>query len=287
MKFVFLAALLLASPSAHATEAPATPLDAPLWYRNAGEFLASRTTRSISPTDVSTKIITDAKRFDVGVGKRIPLLNWGTTSATDTWSAGIDGGMLASLIRYSNQGRLTFATQTFDGYFGAYAGFVESSGWMGMFRTGHLSAHLVDNSPLFLNPIAYSQFWNEVVVGKSFPRLDQPSDWGVHTQASLGVNNTSTPPLSQPRASLDVDGGYAFNGEDSLALIGTADALRAGVQNQAWSYSFFLGIGYLARPQTHHRPFRVGLAYFRGSDYRNQLYQNRQNWFTGELAAEF
>ena len=243
--------------------------------------------RQIAPTDVSTKVITDAKRFDVSVGKRIPLLNWGTESATDTWSAGVDGGMLASLIRYSSQGRLTFATQTFDGYFGAYAGFLRSDGWMGIFRTAHLSAHLVDNSPLFLTPIAYSQFWNEVIVGKSFPRLDQLSDWDLHVQGSVGFNNTSTPLVNQPRASLDIDGGYALSGADSLAVIGTADALRAGVLNQSYTYSFFLGMGYLPRPQTHHRPFRVGVAYFRGSDYRNQLYQNRQNWLTGEVAAEF
>ncbi|MFX7140345.1 hypothetical protein ABTH88_20675, partial [Acinetobacter baumannii] len=79
--------------------------ESPLWYHNAGEILASRTTRTIAPTDVSTKIISDAKRFDVSLGKRIPLYNWATDGLTSTWSVGVDGGMLASLVRYSNQGR--------------------------------------------------------------------------------------------------------------------------------------------------------------------------------------
>jgi hypothetical protein len=291
MKFVALAALLWLPGLALAKNLPpataATPTEDPLWYRNAGEFLASRSTRTLAPTDVSTKIVTDAKRFDVSVGKRIPVYSWNTESPTDTWSVGVDGGMLASLIRYSNEGRLTFATNTFDGYFGAWVGFVRSSGWMALFRTGHLSAHLVDNSPQVLNAIAYSQFWNEVIVAKSFPRLDQERDWNLHLQASLGANNTSTPPLDQPRASLTADFGYALHGPDSLGILATADALRAGVANQAVSYTFFLGMGYLPRPQTRHRPLRAGLAYFRGSDYRNQLFQNRQNWLTFELAAEF
>ncbi|MGZ3654585.1 MAG: hypothetical protein ACXVCS_03480 [Bdellovibrionota bacterium] len=264
-----------------------TPEEHPLWYRNAGEFLASRTTRSLAPTDVSTKIITDAKRFDVSVGKRIPLKNWNTEGPTDTWSFGMDGGMLASLIRYTNQGRLTFATNTFDGMFGLYAGFIESDGWMVIFRTAHLSAHLVDNSPMFLTPISYSQFWNEIIVGKSFPDLRQESDWDLHLQGSVGLNNTSTPLTDQPRVALDADFGYALNGPDSLAVIANADALRAGVQNQAVTYEFFLGLGHIARPQTRHRPFRMGVAHFRGSDYRNQLFFERQNWTTFELAAEF
>lgn len=286
MKFVALAALLLLPSLASAATAE-VPAEDPLWYHSAAEFLASRTTRTIAPTDVSTKIITDAKRFDVSLGKRIPVYSWNTTGPSDTWSIGVDGGMLASLIRYSNQGHLTFATNTFDGYFGAWLGFVHSDGWMAMLRSGHLSAHLVDNSPLFFTPIAYSQFWNEAIVGKSFPNLDKESDWNLHLQASVGVNNTSTPPVEQPRASLDADFGYALSGPDSLAILATADALRAGVANQSVSYSFFLGTGYISRPQTRHRPLRAGLAYFRGSDYRNQLFQNRANWLTFEVAAEF
>ncbi len=276
-------ALVLSSPAFAADSAgPDYP-----WFRDAGEFLAYRSVRVLAPTDVSTKIITDAKRFDVSVGKRIPLYNWSVKGPTDGWSVGIDGGMLASLIRYTNQGRLTFATNTFDGMFGIYTGFVNSDGWIAMFRVAHLSAHLVDNSPLILVPLAYSQFWNEVIVGKSFPEISRPSDWNLHVQASVGLNNTSLPSADQPRADLSTDFGYALHGPDSLAVLATADALRAGVQNQSVTYLFFVGMGYLSRPETRHRPFRFGVSHFRGSDYRNQLFFNRQNWTTFEIAAEF
>jgi len=84
-----------------------------------------------------------------------------------------------------------------------------------------------------------------------------------------------------------VDFGYAFHGPDSLGVIATADASRPGVQNQANTYLMFLGLGYLARPQSTHRPFRVGVVHFAGSDYRNQLYFNTVNWTTFEVATEF
>jgi hypothetical protein len=195
--------------------------------------------------------------------------------------------MLASLVRYTSQGRLTFATNTFDGFFGIWAGFVNGDGWVTLFRFAHLSAHLVDNSPLILVPLAYSQFWNEVIVGKTFPEVRRESDWNLHLQGTLGLNNTSIPSSDQARADLLADFGYALKGPDSLALIASADALRAGVENQAWTYVFFLGAGYLSRPQTTHRPFRFGVAHFRGSDYRNQLFFQRQNWTTFEISAEF
>jgi hypothetical protein len=278
-------------PLPAAMEAPESPLDLPnpgqLWYRNAGDYMASRSTRMTLPTDVNTKIITDGKRFDVSVGKRIPLFWWGEEGRHSGWSAGIDGGMLASLMQYTSQGRLTFATNTFDGYFGMYVGRTWSDGWLAMFRMAHLSAHLVDNSPRFLNPTGYSQFWNEVIVGKTFPAPTELSDWDLHLQANVGLNNTSTPAADQPRAGLGADFGYALNGPDSMAIVASADAIRAGVMNQKLTYAFFLGMGYLKRPNTTHRPFRFGLAYFRGSDYRNQLYFERQNWLTFEIAAEF
>ncbi len=277
-----------APPPAEAAPIAASPpgTERP-WFRDAGEYLAYRTTRVLAPTDVSTKIITDVKRYDVSVGKRIPLFRWKESSPTDGWSAGIDGGMLASLTQYTNQGRLTFATNTFDGYFGAYVGMVNGDGWSAIFRTAHLSAHLVDNSPMILTPIAYSQFWNEVIVGKSWPETRRESDWEIHLQGELGLNNTAIPKADQPRADLSADFGYAFHGPDSLAVIANADALRAGVSNQPVTYLFFLGFGYLSRPQTTHRPFRFGVVHFRGSDYRNQIYFNRQNWTTFEMAAEF
>jgi hypothetical protein len=236
---------------------------------------------------VNTKLISDGKRFDVSLGKRIPLYNWGEEGLYKTWSFGVDGGMLASLVRYSSQGKLTFATNTFDGMFGMYLGFSTADGWLGLFRSAHLSAHHVDNSPLYLTPIPYSQFWNEIIVGKTFPAPSEERDWDLHLQGSVGLNNTSSPRSDQPRAQLGLDFGYAFSGADSLALLVSADALRAGVSGQKLTYAFFLGTGFLSRPQTTHRPFRAGLAYFRGSDYRNQLYFNRQNWLTFELATEF
>lgn len=278
-------------PLPPAMEAPESPLDLPnpgqLWFRHAGEYLASRSTRATLPTEVSTKIITDGKRFDTSVGKRIPLFWWGEEGRHSGWAAGIDGGMLASLVRYTSGGKLTFATNTFDGYFGMWIGRAWEEGWLAMFRVAHLSAHLVDNSPRFLTPVGYSQFWNEVIVGKTFPAPTELSDWDVHLHGNLGLNNTSTPAADQPRAGLGADFGYALSGPDSLALIAAADATRAGVENQKLSYAFFLGMGYLKRPNTTHRPFRFGLAYFRGSDYRNQLYFERQNWLTVEVGAEF
>lgn len=274
------------------TETPPVPYNpavekAKRWYRDAGEYLASRSVRPLVPTDVNTKIITDAKRFDVSVGKRIPIHMWADEDLYKTWAFGVDGGMLASLTRYSSEGRLTFATNTFDGMFGAWVGFTNAEGWLVMFRAAHLSAHLVDNSPLFLTPRGYSQFWNEVIVGKTFPRIDQPSEWNLHVQGSVGLNNTGTPSISQPRANLGFDFGHAFSGPDTLGFIASADASRAGVKEQKNTYGFFLGVGYLPRPETTHRPLKIGVAHFTGSDYRNQLYFNTQNWTTFEIETEF
>lgn len=256
------------------------------WYRHAGEYLATRSTRMGVPTEVSTKILTDGKRFDVSVGKRIPVYTWAEEGPATAWSVGIDGGMLASLERYSRAGNFTFATNTFDGFFGAYVGFVRD-GWVVMFRTAHLSAHLVDNSPRILNPVGYSQFWNEVVVGKTYPEPEETSDWEIHAQGSVGFNNSSMPANKQPRAAAGLSFGHSLSGPDSLAVLASADALRAGVLGQSPSYSFFLGLGTLNRPNTTVRPYRVGLAHFRGSDFRNQLFFARQNWTTLEISAEF
>ncbi|HEY8278867.1 MAG TPA: hypothetical protein VIH99_04545 [Bdellovibrionota bacterium] len=262
-------------------------LESDPWFRNPGEFLSSRSIRMSVPNEVNTKIITDAKRFDVSLGKRVPLLAWGEEGLYEGWAIGVDGGMLASLVRYSNNGRLTFATNTFDGTFGAFVGFTNGDGWLGMFRTAHLSAHLVDNSPRFLTPIGYSQFWNEVTIGKSFPEWRNPSSWDLHFQGTVGFNNTSAPAAQQPRGSFGMDFGHTLSGPDTLAILASGDVLRAGVVNQPVSYTFFLGLGYLNRPETSHRPFRMGVVWFRGSDYRNQLYFNRQNWVTFQLATEF
>lgn len=256
------------------------------WFRDAGEYIASRSTRMGFPTDVNTKIITDAKRYDVSVGKRIPLLVWDDDSMSDAWVFGVDGGMLASLTKYSRLGKLTFATNNFDGFFGAYLARA-IDGWFFMFRVAHLSAHLVDNSPQILSPVSYSQFWNEIIVGKTFPAPEEISNWEVHLQSSVGMNNTSSPTAKQPRASGGLSAGYAPGGADRLAILTSFDALNPGVQGQDATYAAFLGFGTLNRPNTTHRPFRAGMAYFFGTDYRNQFYYRKQDWLTFEISADF
>lgn len=275
----------LSPPQQEPTHRRAPQKSEGLWYRDAGEYIASRSTRMGVPTEVNSKIITDGKRFDVSLGKRIPLLTWGEKSASEAWVLGVDGGMLASLQRYSRQGKLTFATNTFDGYFGAFLAY-SFDGWIAMLRSAHLSAHLVDNSAQFFNATSYSHFWNELIVGKTFPRPDQESNWDLHLQGSIGANNTSSPPTKQPRATLGASFGYALAGSDSLAILASADAIRAGVEGQKESYSFFLGLGSLNRPQSTHRPFRIGLAHYSGSDYRNQFYFKKQKWTTFEVSLE-
>lgn len=256
------------------------------WYRDAGDYLSSRSVRMGVPTDTNTKVITDAKRFDVSLGKRISLFEWSEKGPAETWAAGIDGGMLASLTRYKKGGQLTFATNTFDGFFGAWIGYI-GGGWLTLFRYGHLSAHMVDsNSDLFAAK-NYSQFWGEIIAGKTFPIHNEESDWEVHLQGSVGMNHTSAPAKKQPRATLGTTVSYSPWGPDSVAFIGSADALRAGVTGQKNSYSFFTGIGSINRPSSKHRPYRVGLAHFAGSDYRNQYYYLKQKWTTFEISTEF
>jgi hypothetical protein len=109
------------------------------WYRDSGEYLASRSARKTFPTGVNSKIITDAKRFDVSLGQRIPVFGGNEQDLSDGWAMGVDGAMLASLVRYTNEGRLTFATNTFDGTFGLWGGFTNGDGWLAIFRAAHLS----------------------------------------------------------------------------------------------------------------------------------------------------
>jgi hypothetical protein len=257
-----------------------------LWFHEAGDYLATRSVQFGMPTEATTKVLTDGKRFDVTVGKRISLFDFGNHGLTRGWTVGIDGGMLASLVKYSKDGNLTFATHTFDGFFGVFAGY-QSNGWVALLRMGHLSAHLVDNDPNILNAVSYSQFWNEAIVGKTFPHPDVPSNWEVHLQTSLGMNNTSVPKAKQPRASGSISGGWSWKGPDSLAVLASLNAMNPGVTGQAPTYNLFLGLGTLNRPNSTHRPFRVGLAHFSGSDFRNQFYYQKQSWTTAEVSTEF
>lgn len=280
-------------PSAAAPSAPANT-KAPesgggkkrSWYRGYGEYLASRSSRMGVPTEPTTKVITDGKRFDAAIGKRISLLSFEQSGDLTGWSFGVDGGMLASLTRYKRNSQLTFATNTFDGFFGAYLGHINES-WLFLLRYAHLSAHLVDNSPDILTPRNYSQFWTEVIVGKTFPHPLITSRWELHLQGSVGVNSASTPRSKPPRAALGMSFGHALGDPDDLALLLTADALSAGVTGQDPTYAFFTGFGSLNRPGTTRRPYRFGLAHFIGSDYRNQYFFRKQKWTTFELSVEF
>ncbi len=277
MKYLLL--LLLAAPS------PLFASDKP-WFRDAGDYIAHRSVRMGMATDPSSKIFSDGKRFDATLGKRLSLYTWGQESPASAWTFGVDAGMLASLQRYSRNNQLTFATNTFDGFFGVFVG-GGWDGWIVLLRAAHLSAHLVDNSPRILTPIAYSQFWEEIIVGKSFPHPEEKSDWDFHVQGSVGMNHTSAPKYRQPRAAFGMSFGHALYGPDTLAILASGDVLRAGVNAQRPTYSFFAGIGSLNRPESTMRPFRVGVAFLRGSDYRNQLFSQRQKWTTLEVSTEF
>jgi hypothetical protein len=256
------------------------------WYRDVGEYISSRTVRMGLATDPNSKILTDGHRFDVSVGKRLPIYSWGQVSLSEGWAAGVDAGMLASLERStSHTGTFLFATNTFDGFFSGWAAYT-GGGWIGMFRYSHLSAHLVDNSPRIYSPTTYSQFWNELICGKDFPGPKEKSPWDLYFQGSVGLNNTSAPKNKQPRASLGADFGYSFFGPGSNGLILSADVLHAGVTGQTSTYSFFAGFGSVNRSNTVRRPFRVGVDYFTGSDYRNQFYADRQHWLALEVETE-
>lgn len=257
-----------------------------LWYRNAGEWISSRTVREGISTEPTTKVITDGKRFDVTLGKRFPLYTWNEKSLSEAWSLGIDAGMYASLTRYNNVGRLTFGTNTFDGFFGADIAYAKS-GNIFMLRTAHLSAHQVDNSPNIFNTINYSQFWNQLIIGKEFPAPESVSDFDLYAQGSVGLNNTSIPKAKQPRAALGISLGKALQGPDTLAILASADALRAGVIGQSTTYSYFLGLGYLQRPNNTHRPLRFGVQAMRGSDQRNQYYAQPEKFTAFEIQTEF
>jgi hypothetical protein len=255
------------------------------WYRDAGDYIAHRSVRQGLSTDTSSKILTDFKRYDAAIGKRVALLTWAEKGSATAWTAGVDAGMLASLQKYSRNGQLTFATNTFDGFFGAFIS-KGLDGWNFLLRVAHLSAHLVDNSPNILTPNNYSQFWEELIVGKTFPNPEVASDWEVHLQGNVGLNHTSVPVARQPRAGLGVSATHLLADHESLSILGSADVLRAGVNGQRPTYSFFLGLGTMNRPNLKTRPFRIGVSHFRGSDYRNQSYNQKQKLTMLELGLE-
>jgi hypothetical protein len=285
--------LVLFSPLAHADELPAaaetnTESAAPgkVWFRNAGEWLSTRTVRQGIATDATTKLITNGKRFDVTIGKRIPLFNWKEKSLSSVLTLGIDGGMMASLNRFKQGNNPAFATETFDGFFGAFIGYTEG-GNVFLLRTAHLSAHLVDNSPLIGIGSQYNQFWTEVIVGQNFPAPEEEADWDLYFQISAGRNYRSIPAPNGVRTQAGVSVGKCLSGLNSLAVLASADLLRQGASRQDPHYSAFLGLGYLNRPNSTHRPLRFGFSWQGGSDHRNQLHSRKSRFMGLEIQTEF
>ena len=296
--YFFLAALFL-SPSAYAEEdalpkaevnresfrsAPNEAETEP-YFRHLGEYFSTTITRPGLSSEPTTKLLTDGKRYDVTVGKRISVFE-AEEGPAQGFVIGVDGGMMASLERIDRNGQLTFGTNTFDGFFGLYAGYA-NAGWFFALRTAHLSAHLVDNSPRINNSISYSQFWNEAIAAKVFPAPEEKSDWEIQAQARVGFNNTSSPKADQPRALGGLSFGHRLGGPASLALLSSADVLRAGVRGQKEHYSFFAGLGFLNRLDSPRRPFRFGVTHHRGSDHRNQFYASQTKFTAFEIQAEF
>ena len=267
------------------------------WYRDVGDWIASRTVRQDVTTEPTNKILSDMKRFDVSLGKRLPLYTWSSNEEEKNWtlgrafSVGLDGGMAVTLTRtpYSTRTSLIFLSETFDGFFGIYfAYFFENN--IFMLRNGHLSAHLIDNSQ-YINdpgPISYSLFWTEFVIGRNFLKVQESSRWDLYVQGSLGLTYKSQPMKRNPRATFGIDTSYGLTKDPQcLSVIASFDARAAGIVNQKANYVAFLGIGRPRRPELHRRPFRFGVGTTWGSDYRHQFY-NRRAHFTGlELQTEF
>ena len=257
------------------------------WFPSASEFLSYQTQRPALATDPSTKISTDGKRYDMTVGSRIPVHSWAEDEVGYGWSVGFDGGMLASLERYELNGKLTFATETFDGFFGAYLARAAGS-WLLMLRTAHLSAHLVDNSPRVLNNTTiYNLFWNEFLAGYFFRDPTKAQPWNLYMQGSLGANNVAEPRQSNPRATLGLTFNHQLDGPDSLGVILSADSLRAGIAGQKMHYAYFAGIGRAGSLQSTMRPWRAGVTMFRGSDHRNQNYSHTNHFTAFTIQTDF
>lgn len=258
----------------------------PRWYRTPGEWIAARTTRDGLTLEPVAKILSDGKRFDVGLGKRVPVFSWGEESLTKAWSAGFDGGMMVTMFRGRENTNVTFATENFDGFFGAYVA-RSLYNTIYMLRVAHVSSHLVDNNPRVLTAIPYSRFWLEAIVGRTFPAVDSSSPWNLHIQGALGFNFTSDPARDSMRYLFGFDLGYNLFGPDSLAIISSFDLRHTGVAGQSHYFATFLGLGRTKRPETTNRPWRIGVSHHWGSDYRNQYFRNTDKFTSMEVQLEF
>jgi hypothetical protein len=256
----------------------------PLWFRSVGEWLSYRSVRPGLSTEPTSKILTDGGRFDTTIGKRIPIYSCGT-GLTKGFVFGGDAGMLASLRRLKSSGAGVFATETFDGFFGLFTGYT-NQGYLAILRWGHLSAHLVDDHPSVASAINYSHFWGELLLGKTWPDVNKPSNWNLHIQGSVGLNYMSAPPQDNPRYKGGVDLGYSPWGPDALAFLTSGDLEHAGVLGQSQNYAAFAGIGFLGRPESTHRPMRVGVTKVWGADHRNQFYNTTNSFVGAEIQVE-
>ena len=244
------------------------------WYRGSGEWIASRTVRDGLLGTASTKITTDGKRYDTNLGKRISLYTFDEDSLTRAWSVGFDGGMAVTLIRENGASdNVVFSTETFDGFFGLYVARALDE-FIIMGRVAHISSHRVDNNPQILLAFPYSRFWLEIITGYTWPKLRVFSRWNVYLQTGVGFNFKAEPRPDGPRILFGFDVGYTLKGPNSVAAILSFDLRHVGVSNQATHYSSFIGVGRLKRPETTHRPWRIGISKVWGSDYRNQYFGN-------------
>ena len=257
------------------------------WYRGSGEWIASRTVRDgLVGDEPVTKILTEGKRYDVTIGKRVPLLAINEESLTRAWGVGFDGGMMVTLFR--NTGRssnVAFASENFDGFFGLYVARAMDDTII-MYRMGHISSHLVDNNRRVTRAIPYSRFWNEIIVSRTLSTVTSASPWDAHIQASIGANFKSEPKQSNPRWLFGFDIGRTLGGPDRMAAIASFDIRHAGVKSQSNDYAAFLGLGRLRRPESTHRPYRIGVSHHWGSDYRNQYYSSKAKYTAFEIQIE-
>lgn len=246
---------------------------APYWYRAPEEWISGQTVRNTLSNQPASHIYTDGKRFDVALGKRKVLFTWGRRGRTTAWVLGFDGGVGTTLTRVEKSGSsdLVFGTETFDGHFGGFIG-RGSGDFIWLARIGHLSAHLVDNSPRLSQSISYSRFWVEGIVNYSFVPLHEKKPWALSAQAMIGANYKSTPSKKNPRYGIGITGSFQFWGFDSWGLIFDADLHNPGVENQDPHFNIFVGLGHPKHAYTTNHPWKIGINHMGGSESRNQFF---------------
>lgn len=251
------------------------------WYRSLGDWVASIGIRDNLMIEPNTKILSDGKRYDVSIGKRISLLHSPHRNIKKLgWSFGISASMTASLRLLDGKNEnnsLIISTEHFEGLFGLYWGMVHKS-WLLMAQVGHVSSHLVDNNLEVLNYIIYSRFWIELTIGKQFPNMRNNYKWRLYLQNSIGYNFKTEPEKSGIRLLTGMDLSFRLGGIRALSLITSIDFRDLGVREQKSHYTAFLGVGYPKYFYLGNRPWRFGVSYLKGGDYRNQFYQREDEY---------